>query len=180
MARAWRFGDFVNTDQIIPGRDNVTTDPGELDRACFIEHGPEFAAEVRPGDVIVAGEEFGCGSSGEHAVIAILATGVSAVPATSFARIFYCYCNAINRGLALLECPEAAAVEDGAEVELDPARGRVLDRTGNRELLTRPLPELTQRIARHGGVVELVRAHGSLNRACGSECEPAPLPDSSE
>ena len=170
MARAWRFGDFVNTDQIIPGRYNVITDPGELDRACFIEHRPEFAAEVRPGDVIVAGEDFGCGSSREHAMIAILAT--------SFARIFYR--NAVNRGLAVLECPEAAAVEDGAEVELDPARGRVLDRTGNRELLTRPLPELTQRIARHGGVVELVRAHGSLNRACGSECEPAPLPDSSE
>ena len=170
MARAWRFGDFVNTDQIIPGRYNVITDPGELDRACFIEHRPEFAAEVRPGDVIVAGEDFGCGSSREHAMIAILATGVSAVPATSFARIFYR--NAVNRGLALLECPEA--VEDGAEVELDPARGRVLDRTGDRELLTRPLPELAQRIARHGAVVELVRAHGSLNGARGSECEPAP------
>lgn len=178
MARAWRFGDFVNTDQIIPGRYNVITDPGELDRACFIEHRPEFASEVRPGDVIVAGEDFGCGSSREHAVIAILATGMSVVPATSFARIFYR--NAVNRGLAVLECPEAAAVEDGAEVELDPARGRVLDRTGDRELLTRPLPELAQRIARHGGVVELVRAHGSRNGACGSECEPAPLPDPSE
>jgi 3-isopropylmalate/(R)-2-methylmalate dehydratase small subunit len=142
MARAWRFGDFVNTDQIIPGRYNVITDPGELDRACFIEHRPEFASEVRPGDVIVAGEDFGCGSSREHAVIAILATGVSVVPATSFARIFY--------------------------------------RTGDRELLTRPLPELARRIARHGGVVELVRAHGSLNGACGNECEPAPLPDPSE
>jgi 3-isopropylmalate/(R)-2-methylmalate dehydratase small subunit len=142
MARAWRFGDFVNTDQIIPGRYNVITDPRELDRACFIEHRPEFAAEVRPGDVIVAGEDFGCGSSREHAMIAILATGVSVVPGTSFARIFY--------------------------------------RTGDRGLLTRPLPELAQRIARHGGVVELVRAHGSLNGARGSECEPAPLPDPSE
>ncbi|MGB9484470.1 MAG: 3-isopropylmalate dehydratase small subunit [Candidatus Dormiibacterota bacterium] len=168
MARAWRFGDFVNTDQIIPGRYNVTTDPGELGRACFIELRPDFASSVEPGDLIVAGEDFGCGSSREHAVIAILATGVTAVLAPSFARIFYR--NAINRGLAVLECAEASAVVDGAEVEIDLARARVLDRSAGRTLETRPLPLFAQRIARHGGVLELVRAHGSLNGECGAEC----------
>jgi 3-isopropylmalate/(R)-2-methylmalate dehydratase small subunit len=168
MARAWRFGDFVNTDQIIPGRYNVTTDPAELGRACFIELRPEFASAVQPGDLIVAGEDFGCGSSREHAVIAILASGVTAVLAPSFARIFYR--NAINRGLAVLECAEASEVQDGAEVALDLDRGRVLDRTGGLELVTRPLPVFAQRIARHGGVLELVRAHGSLNGDCGPHC----------
>jgi 3-isopropylmalate dehydratase small subunit len=174
MARAWRFGDFVNTDQIIPGRYNVTTNPEELGRACFIELRPEFAAAVRPGDLIVAGEDFGCGSSREHAVIAILATGVTAVLAPSFARIFYR--NAINRGLAVLESAEASAVADGAEVDLDLARGRVVDRTRGRELLTRPLPLFAQRIARHGGVLELVRTHGSLNGECGPACQAVPAP----
>lgn len=178
MARAWRFGDFVNTDQIIPGRYNVTTDRSELGRACFIELRPDFTSSVRAGDLIVAGEDFGCGSSREHAVIAILATGVTAVLASSFARIFYR--NAINRGLAVLECSEAAEIEDGAEVKLDLARGRVVDCTGGRELLARPLPLFAQRIAGHGGVLELVRAHGSLNGACGPECGAPMVPRHAE
>ena len=168
MARAWRFGDSVNTDQIIPGRYNVTTDPDQLGRACFIELRPEFATESRTGDVIVAGEDFGCGSSREHAVIAIQAAGVAAVVASSFARIFYR--NAINRGLPVLECAEAAMIADGAELELDLATGRVVDHSGNRVLSARQLPEFAQRIARHGGVLELVRVHGSLNGTCGPEC----------
>ncbi|HVC39177.1 MAG TPA: 3-isopropylmalate dehydratase small subunit [Candidatus Dormibacteraeota bacterium] len=172
MARAWRFGDFVNTDQIIPGRYNVTTSSAELGRACFIEHRPEYAAQVRPGDLIVAGEDFGCGSSREHAVIAILASGVTAVLAPSFARIFYR--NAINRGLAVLESPGAGAVQEGSEIELDVARGRVIDHTANREIVARPLPLFAQRIARHGGVLELVRVHGSLNGVCLPACGSAP------
>lgn len=178
MARAWRFGDFVNTDQIIPGRYNVTTDPEELGRACFIELRPEFAATVAPGDLIVAGEDFGCGSSREHAVIAILASGVTAVLAPSFARIFYR--NAINRGLAVLECAEAAEVADGAEVEVDLALGLVRDRSQDRVLRTRPLPDFAQRIARHGGVLELVRVHGSLNGDCGPGCGRAAATTQSE
>jgi len=177
MARAWRFGDFVNTDQIIPGRYNVTTNPGELGRSCFIELRPEFAQQVRPGDLIVAGEDFGCGSSREHAVIAIQAGGVAAVLAASFARIFYR--NAINRGLPVLECSLAGTVEDGAEVELDPIRGTVRELATDRLLTTSPLPEFATRIALHGGVLELVRAHGSLNGVCGPSCGPA-LPAASQ
>jgi 3-isopropylmalate dehydratase small subunit len=171
MARAWRFGDFVNTDQIIPGRYNLTTDPAELGRACFVELRPEFTKGVLPGDVIVAGADFGCGSSREHAVIAIQATGVAAVIAPSFARIFYR--NAINRGLAVLECTDIGSVADGAQVELDRSAGRLRDLSTGRELQARPLPDFAQRIARHGGVIELVRAHGSLNGSCGPECGPA-------
>jgi 3-isopropylmalate/(R)-2-methylmalate dehydratase small subunit len=177
MARAWRFGDSVNTDQIIPGRYNVTTNPGELGRACFIELRPEFAQEVQPGDLIVAGEDFGCGSSREHAVIAIQAAGIAAVLAPSFARIFYR--NAINRGLPVLECSLASSVADGAELELDPVRGTVRELSTGRVLTTRPLPEFAARIARHGGVLELVRAHGSLNGVCEPGCGPA-LPAASQ
>ncbi|HVD03602.1 MAG TPA: 3-isopropylmalate dehydratase [Candidatus Dormibacteraeota bacterium] len=168
MARAWRFGDSVNTDQIIPGRFNVTTDRSELGRACFVELRPEFAGSVQPGDVIVAGSDFGCGSSREHAVLAIQATGVAAVLAPSFGRIFYR--NAINLGLTALECADADWVADGTEVVFDPGRGFLREIAGARQLTARPLPAFAQRIAGHGGVLELVRAHGSLQGSCGSGC----------
>jgi 3-isopropylmalate dehydratase small subunit len=165
MARVWMFGDSINTDQIIPGRYNVTTDPAELRAACFIEARPDFAPGVRRGDVIVAGEDFGCGSSREHAVTAILATGVSAVVASSFARIFFR--NAINRGLTLLECPDAHRfLRDGAQVAVDTDAGTITDESTGVELRATPLPEFTRRIAAHGGVLELVRAHGSLHGEC--------------
>src|SRR5207237_4600015 len=89
MGRVFKFGDAISTDAIIPGRYNVTTDAAALGRACFIEARPEFAASVQPGDVIVAGRNFGCGSSREHAPMAIKADGIQAVVARSFARIFY-------------------------------------------------------------------------------------------
>ncbi len=168
MARAWRFGDSVNTDQIIPGRYNVTTDPADLGRACFIELRPEFHERVAPGDVIVAGSDFGCGSSREHAVIAIQAAGIAAVIAPSYGRIFYR--NAINRGLPVLECPDCTGVEDQAEIHFDPSQGTLRDLGTGRVLRARPLPEFAQRIARHGGVLELVRAHGSLRGECGPLC----------
>ncbi len=168
MARAWRFGDSVNTDQIIPGRFNVTTDPVELGRACFIELRPEFAQLVAPGDVIVAGPDFGCGSSREHAVIALQAAGIGAVFAPSYGRIFYR--NAVNRGLPVLECPDCTGVEDLAEVHFDPSEGTLRDLGSGRTLRARPLPEFAERIARHGGVLELVRAHGSLRGECGPLC----------
>ena len=132
MARAWRFGDSVNTDQIIPGRFNVTTDPVELGRACFIELRPEFAQLVAPGDVIVAGPDFGCGSSREHAVIALQAAGIGAVFAPSYGRIFYR--NAVNRGLPVLECPDCTGVEDLAEVHFDPSEGTLRDLGSGRTL----------------------------------------------
>ncbi|MHB8573196.1 MAG: LeuD/DmdB family oxidoreductase small subunit [Candidatus Dormibacteria bacterium] len=165
MSRAWLFGDSVNTDQVIPGRYNVTTDPAALGAACFIEARPEFAATVRPGDVVIAGEDFGCGSSREHAVTAIQASGAGAVVAASFARIFFR--NAVNRGLLILECPEALQnFSDGDEVAIDAATGRITNVTRGVTLQARPLPEFVNRIARHGGVLELVGAHGSLRGEC--------------
>ena len=168
MARVWRFGDSVNTDQIIPGRYNLTTDWAALGRACFVELRPDFTSGVRPGDVIVAGEDFGCGSSREHAVIALQAAGVGAVVAPSYARIFYR--NAINRGLTLLECSDLGSLADGAEVELDRISGVLREASTGREWRARPLPEFAQRIARHGGVLELVQAHGGLRGECGPDC----------
>ena len=173
--RVWRFGDGVNTDQIIPGRYNITTDPAALARGCFIECRPQFAAAVRPGDVIVAGADFGCGSSREHAVIALQASGVGAVVATSFGRIFFR--NAVNRGLPVLECADAGALADGARVELDLGAGRLVDRASGAELRSRPLSAFAARIARHGGVLELVRAHGHLRGACTAACPSLPVTD---
>ena len=118
MARVFRFGDGVSTDAIMPGRYNLTTDPAALARACFIENRPDFHETVRPGDVIVAGSNFGCGSSREHAPLSIKACGVSAVVARSFARIFYR--NAVNLGLPVIRCADLYdAVQDGEQVEVD-------------------------------------------------------------
>src|SRR5579885_3032383 len=105
--RAWVFGDNIDTDVIIPARYLMTTDPAELAKHCMEDIDPDFAASVRPGDVIVAGNNFGCGSSREHAPLAIKGAGVAVVIAPSFARIFYC--NAINSRVPILACAEAVA-----------------------------------------------------------------------
>ena len=124
MSRVWRLGDNVNTDQIIPGRYNVTTDRAHLARYCLCEHRPDFASGVHLGDVLVAGRNFGCGSSREHAAVALKATGLTAVIAGSFARIFYR--NAINIGLPVLIAPEAAAAfQDDDEISVDIASGAI-------------------------------------------------------
>jgi len=107
MGKAWTFGENMNTDEIIPGRHNITIDPLELAKNVFCEVKPEYARNVRPGDVIVGGQNFGCGSSREHAPIAIKGSQAKCVIATSFARIFFR--NAINIGLPIFECPEAVA-----------------------------------------------------------------------
>ncbi|MCJ7618608.1 MAG: 3-isopropylmalate dehydratase small subunit, partial [Anaerolineae bacterium] len=116
--RAWKYGDDIDTDVIIPARYLSASTPEELGRHCMEGVSPEFADEVRPGDVIVAGENFGCGSSREHAPLAIKGCGVSCVVAKSFARIFYR--NAINTGLPILECREAVeATEQGDQLRVD-------------------------------------------------------------
>ncbi len=161
MPRVWRLGDNVNTDQIIPGRYNVTTDRAHLARYCLCEHRPDFASGVHPGDVLVAGRNFGCGSSREHAAVALKATGLAAVIAISFARIFYR--NAINIGLPILIAPEAAAaLQDGAEISVDSARGIIHDLTNQRDFYAEPLPEFVQRIVEAGGIIPLVRQQGRL------------------
>src|SRR5206468_6432773 len=120
----FKFGDAISTDAIIPGRDNVTTDPAALGKACFVEARPDFAASVRPSDVIVGGRNFGCGSSREHAPMAIKAAGIQAVVARSFARIFYR--NAINIGLPVLQCDAVYdAVADGDSVSIEIRSGSI-------------------------------------------------------
>ena len=125
MARVFRFGDGISTDAIMPGRYNLTTDPAALAKACFIENRPDFHETVRQGDVIVAGNNFGCGSSREHAPLSIKASGVSAVVARSFARIFYR--NAVNLGLPVIRCADLHdAVQDGDEVVVDTEHGTIV------------------------------------------------------
>jgi 3-isopropylmalate/(R)-2-methylmalate dehydratase small subunit len=157
MGRAWVLGDGVSTDAIMPGRFNLTTDPAALARACLCEARPEFAAAVRAGDVIVAGRNFGCGSSREHAPVSIRATGVIAVVAISFARIFAR--NAVNIGLPVIRCAEAAAaIADGDEVAVDFRSGTVI--AGGRRWSDEPPSALAVRIAEAGGLVELLRSAG--------------------
>jgi 3-isopropylmalate/(R)-2-methylmalate dehydratase small subunit len=157
MGRAWVLGDGVSTDAIMPGRFNLTTDRDALARACLCEARPEFAAAVRPGDVIVAGRNFGCGSSREHAPVSIAAAGVVAVVAASFARIFAR--NAVNIGLPVIRCSEAVTViSDGDDIEVDVRSGVVT--AGAHRWRGEAPSALAIRIAEAGGLVELVRGAG--------------------
>lgn len=157
MARAWRFDDNVNTDEIIPGRYNVTIDPGELAKNVFCEVRPDFAPGVQPGDVVVAGKNFGCGSSREHAPIAIKGSGVQCIVAQSYARIFFR--NAINIGLPILTCADADAIEDGAELDVDLETAVIHDRSSGREYQAQPLPPFVLTIVDAGGIVPFLREH---------------------
>jgi 3-isopropylmalate/(R)-2-methylmalate dehydratase small subunit len=162
LPRAWRFGDNVDTDVIIPARYLTTTDPAELAAHAMEGVDPEFAAKVEPGDVVIAGDNFGCGSSREHAATSLSGAGVAAVVAPSFARIFFR--NAINTGLPVFVCSEAAsAIEDGHEVELDIAAGVITDVTTGHVFQAEPLPEAVREIVAAGGLVPWVRTR--LERA---------------
>ena len=157
MPRAFKFGDDVNTDAIIPAPYLVTTDPKELgSHAMEGSEQPDFATRVRPGDVVVAGENFGCGSSREHAPVALTGAGVACVIAKSFARIFFR--NAINIGLPLLECPDAAdAIAAGDEVEVDLATGTVRSVATGRIFQAQPMPDFMRAIFDAGGLVAFAR-----------------------
>lgn len=155
---AWVYGDNVDTDVIIPARYLSTSDPALLSPHCMEDIDASFAASVNPGDIIVAGANFGCGSSREHAPIAIKASGVSCVIASSYARIFYR--NAINIGLPILECAEASspgAVARGDVIEVDIARGAIKNLTNGREFVASPLPEFMRELFDSGGLVPYVR-----------------------
>jgi 3-isopropylmalate/(R)-2-methylmalate dehydratase small subunit len=158
MGRAWTLHDNVNTDEIIPGRYNVTTDRDHLAKYCLCEVRPDFPEGVAAGDVIVGGRNFGCGSSREHAPIAIRACGVAAIVAPSFARIFYR--NAVNIGLAVLTCADAGKISDGDEVEVDAVSGIVTNRTRAETYQAAALPPFVGRIAEAGGILELIRREG--------------------
>lgn len=158
MGKAWTFGENMNTDEIIPGRYNITIDPVELAKNVFCEVKPEYAKTVTPGDVIVAGQNFGCGSSREHAPIAIKGSQAKCVVAASFARIFFR--NAINIGLPILECPEAAAdITEGDEIEIELSTGGIFNRTNGHNYQARPLPDFVLKIAEAGGIVKFLKEH---------------------
>ena len=156
--RAWKFGDDVNTDLITPGRYNMTTDEAQLGKIAFIEYRPEFTKTIQKGDIIVAGSNFGCGSSREHAPIAIKAAGIKAVVAKSFARIFYRNC--INIGLPILICKETDKIEDGDQVEVELTTSVIMDATKGITIQANPLPEFVQRIVSRGGLINFLREDG--------------------
>jgi 3-isopropylmalate/(R)-2-methylmalate dehydratase small subunit len=149
---AWKYGDNVDTDVIIPARYLNVSTAEELACHCMEDVSPGFAGDVRPGDVVVAGENFGCGSSREHAPLAIKGAGVSCVIARSFARIFYR--NAINTGLPILECPEAVQeTEQGDELRVDLEAGAITNMRTGRTYRTSPFPAFILGIIEAGGLV---------------------------
>ncbi|MBF0558614.1 MAG: 3-isopropylmalate dehydratase small subunit [Nitrospirae bacterium] len=151
--RVWRFGDDVDTDAIIPARYLNTSDPGELARHVMEDADKEFPAKVKTGDIIVAGKNFGCGSSREHAPIAIKAAGIQAVVARSFARIFYR--NSFNIGLPIFESEEASSrIKEGDKVEIDADKGIIRNLTTREEYTANPIPAFMQELISSGGLVE--------------------------
>jgi 3-isopropylmalate dehydratase small subunit len=154
--KAWKFGSDVNTDEIIPARYLNSSDPAELARHCMEDADPTFVSKMAKGDIIVAEDNFGCGSSREHAPIAIKAAGISCVIANSFARIFFR--NAINIGLPIVESPEAVAgIQTGDIVEVDLAAGVVRNATRGSQWRIAPFPKEMQEIIAAGGLMEFVK-----------------------
>ncbi|MGB9613785.1 MAG: 3-isopropylmalate dehydratase small subunit [Candidatus Margulisiibacteriota bacterium] len=156
--KAWKFGDNIDTDLIIPARYLNTSDPKELAKHAMEDADPNWIKKMKKGDFIVAGENFGCGSSREHAPIALKAAGVSAVIAKSFARIFYR--NAINIGLPILESKEAAEkIKEGDLIEVNLAQGEIKNITRKTIYHAQPFPEFMQKIIKAGGLIRYLRQH---------------------
>lgn len=152
-----KYGDNVDTDVIIPARYLNTIDKKELASHCMEDIDKEFVHKVQAGDIMVAGFNFGCGSSREHAPIAIKESGISLVIARSFARIFYR--NSINIGLAILECSEAVdGINDGDIVEADLDKGVIYNKTTGKSFATQPFPQFIQKIIQNGGLVQSIQA----------------------
>lgn len=158
--RAWKFGDDISTDHITPGRYyHLRSNMPELAKHVMEDADPDFPKKMKPGDFIVAGKNFGMGSSREHAPLAIKIAGVSAVIAKSFARIFYR--NAINVGLPVL-IADTDGIEEGDELEVDLSTGTIKNLTKGIEIKAKPLPEIMISILNEGGLVEYVRKKGDL------------------
>lgn len=151
--RVWKFGDNIDTDIIIPARYLALTDPMALGEHCMEPMVPDFARKVQKGDIIVGGANFGCGSSREHAPLAIAALGIPVVIAKSFARIFYR--NAFNKGLALLEADVYDLVKEGEIVEVDLSSGII--KAGGKEIKAKPIPPFMLELIREGGLINHLR-----------------------
>jgi len=153
--RAWKFKDDIDTDAIIPGRYLVINDPQGLAEHVFEGVRPEFSGDVRAGDFVVAGTNFGCGSSREHAPLGLKGAGVKAVVAKSFARIFFR--NAINIGLPLFISADVERIRDGDSIEIDADEGVIYNRSRGESYRTTPLPPFLQEIVETGGLVEYTK-----------------------
>ncbi len=151
--KVWKFGDNIDTDAIIPARYLNTSDPRELAKHCMEDADPDFVTKIKPGDIIVGGENFGCGSSREHAPIAIKAAGISCVVAKSFARIFYR--NAFNMGLPIFESREFSdAIAEGREITLDSVRGIITIGGADQKFPIIPIPPFMEQLIADGGLMK--------------------------
>ncbi len=155
LSNVWEFGDNIDTDAIIPGKYLTINTPVELAKHVFEGVRPEFAREVKEGDIIVAGFNFGCGSSREHAPLALKGAKVRCIIAKSFARIFFR--NAINIGLPLLECQDTDKIEESDHIEVDFASGIITDTTKNQIFNATPLPDFVRGIVDAGGLIEFAK-----------------------
>ena len=152
MATAWRFGDDIDTDLIIAARYLNTSEPKELAKHLMQDADADFTRKAKAGDYIVAGANFGCGSSREHAPVAIKAHGIAGVIAKSFARIFYR--NAFNTGLFIYEVADAEKIDEGDTIEVDRSNGVVINRTKNERYAFKPIPPFMQELVNAGGLME--------------------------
>lgn len=156
--KVWRYGDNIDTDVIIPARYLNTFDPKELAKHCMVDIDKDFAQKVRPGDIMVGGKNFGCGSSREHAPVAIKACGLPVIIAASFARIFYR--NGINVGLPLMEIGDnVERIHAGDKLSVDLSSGKIRDITTGETFQATPLPGFIQDIAKAGGLIQYVKEY---------------------
>lgn len=154
--RIWKFGSDVDTDAIIPARYLNQSDPNELAKHVMEDERPEFPKSVSKGDILLAGKNFGCGSSREHAPLALKASGISCIIAESFARIFYR--NSLNLGLPLLESKEASeGINDGDIVRVDISSGEIFDITQGKRFFSKPIPPFMQELIQDGGLIPYLR-----------------------
>ena len=154
--RVWKFGDNIDTDAIIPARFLSISDKEELAKSCFADLRPGFYQGVQKGDILVAGNNFGSGSSREHAPLAIKEAGISAIIAKSYARIFYR--NSFNIGLPLLESPEAVdSVQEKDRIAIDLITGEIRKMGGGKRFFAKPIPDFMRRIVQSGGLVEYIK-----------------------
>jgi 3-isopropylmalate/(R)-2-methylmalate dehydratase small subunit len=155
--RVWKFGDDINTDEIIPARYLSLTDAARLAEHVMEDADPEFPSKVKQGDIILAGKNFGCGSSREHAPVAIKGSGVACVIAKSFARIFFR--NSFNMGLLILESPSAVdGTKEGESLEVDPDNGIIQNTTTGESFNVRPIPPFMNELLQHGGLIARIKA----------------------
>lgn len=155
QGKVWKFGDHVDTDLIIAARYLNTSEPSELAKHVMEDADPEFVGKMSSGDIIVAGENFGCGSSREHAPIALKAAGVAAIIAPTFARIFYR--NSFNMGLPIFELEESAEINEGDEVKVDMAKGEVINLTQDKTYKFLAIPAFMQELVNAGGLIAFAK-----------------------